>query len=77
LAERNVASAAAKTGLWNVVSYRLYGLDGVDKVASAVWIEADDDETAIEMAQEKMDGRSLELWQGKRFVARIGLRQDD
>jgi len=77
LAARNVASAAAKTGLWNVASYRLYGLDGVDKVASAVWIEADDDETAIEMAQEKMDGRSLELWQGKRFVARIGRRQDD
>ena len=60
-----------------MASYRLYGLDGVDNVASAVWIEADDDETAVEMAQEKMDGRSLELWQGKRFVARIGRRQDD
>jgi hypothetical protein len=77
LAARNVASAAAKTGLWNVASYRLYGLDGVEKVASAVWIEAGDDETAIEIAHEKMDGHSVELWQGKRFVARIGRRQDD
>ena len=51
--------------------YRLYGLDGVNKVASGEWFEADDDETAIEVAKEKMDGHDCELWAGKRFVTRI------
>lgn len=54
-----------------VAGYRLYGLDGVDKVASGEWIEADDDETAIEVAKNMMDGHDCELWQGKRRVARI------
>ncbi|MFL6764701.1 MAG: hypothetical protein ACJ8FO_05840 [Sphingomicrobium sp.] len=52
-------------------NYRLYGLDGVRKVASAEWIEADGDEAAIEVAKERMDGRDLELWQGPRLVARL------
>jgi hypothetical protein len=54
-----------------VAGYRLYGLDGVDKVASGEWIEADDDETAIDAATEMMDGHDCELWKGKRLVARI------
>jgi hypothetical protein len=54
-----------------VASYRLYGLDGVSKVASAEWIEADDDHAAIEAAQERFDGRACEIWQGPRLVARL------
>jgi hypothetical protein len=54
-----------------VADYRLYGLDGVNKVASGIWIEADDDRTAIEVAKTTMDERDWELWQGRRFVARI------
>ena len=54
-----------------VVDYRLYGLDGVDKVASGEWFEADDDNAAIEVATQMMDGHDCELWQGSRFVARI------
>jgi hypothetical protein len=54
-----------------VAEYRLYGLDGVDKVASGQWIDAADDETAIEAAKAMMDGHDCELWQGKRLVARI------
>jgi hypothetical protein len=54
-----------------VADYRLYGLDGVNKVASGEWFEADDDQTAIEVAKTLMDGYDCELWQGKRFVARI------
>ena len=54
-----------------MVSYRLCGLDGVDKVASGEWFEADDDETALEVAKRMMDGHDCELWQGSRFVARI------
>ena len=54
-----------------MAGYRLYGLDGVDKVASGEWFEADDDETAIKAARQRMDGHDCELWQGRRFVARL------
>ena len=54
-----------------MTGYRLYGLDGVNKVASGEWIEADDDQTAIEVAQRMMDGHDCELWQGRRFVIRL------
>ena len=54
-----------------MTGYRLYGLDGVDKVASGEWFEADDDEAAIEVARKMMDGGECELWQGQRLVARI------
>ena len=71
--------SAAETAAWRstywvwqgVADYRLYGLDGVDKVASAAWIEAEDDQTAIEVAKEQMDGHDVELWQGRRLIARI------
>jgi hypothetical protein len=54
-----------------VAGYRLYGLDGVNKVSSGEWFEAEDDETAIEVAMTMMDGHDCELWRGQRFVARI------
>lgn len=55
-------------------TYRLYCLDGVDKVASAEWIEADDDACAMAAAEELRAGRACELWQGRRLVARLELR---
>jgi hypothetical protein len=54
-----------------VAGYRLYGLDGVNKVASGEWFEAEDDQTAIEVAKTLMDGHDCELWQGRRLVGRI------
>ena len=61
----------AKFGFVNVVDYRLYGLDGVNKVVSAEWLKADDDDQAVEVAKTMMDGHDCELWQGSRLVARI------
>ena len=55
----------------HVAGYRLYGLDGVGKVASAQWIEADDDAAAIAAAAKIMDGKDCELWQGARLVSRV------
>ena len=54
-----------------MANYKLYGLDGVNKVASADWIEADDDEAAIAEVKKRMDGHDCELWLGPRLVARI------
>jgi len=58
-----------------VAGYRLYCLDGVNKVASADWIEADDDEAAIEVAKKTHQGQLCEVWQGPRLVARVDLRR--
>ena len=59
-----------------MAGYRLYGLDGVDRVASGEWIEAEDDDTAIEAAKDRMDGHDCELWQGRRLVARLPRRRE-
>jgi hypothetical protein len=61
-----------RTGFERVASYRLYGLDGVRKVDSAEWIEADDDSAAIAAAMERFGGGRCEVWQGPRLVARLG-----
>ena len=58
-----------------MAGYRLYCLDGASKVSSADWIDADDDEAAIEVAKETHDGYECELWEGKRLVARLDLRR--
>jgi hypothetical protein len=57
-----------------MTGYRLYCLDGAKKVASAEWIEADDDHAAIRIATEKHAGKRCEVWQGRRLVARLDLR---
>jgi hypothetical protein len=58
-------------GFEQVASYRLYGLDGVRKVASGEWIDADDDRAAIEAAKMRFERGDCEVWQGRRLVARL------
>ena len=55
----------------SVAGYRLYALDGVNKVASGEWISAEDDAAAVDAAKRMMDGHDCEVWQGRRRVARI------
>lgn len=54
-----------------MTAYRLYCLDGANKVASAEWIDADDDHAALEAAKRMMDGQDCEVWQGARLIGRI------
>lgn len=56
--------------------YRIYCLDGANKVASASWVEADDDDDAIDRVKELHDGYKCEVWEGQRLVARIDLRRE-
>jgi hypothetical protein len=63
-------------GFKKLADYRLYCLDGANKVASAEWVEADDDEAAIEVAKQMHEGQHCELWQGRRLVARLDLRRE-
>ena len=65
------AACGRKFGYLGVATYRLYCLDGANKVASAEWIDADDDKAAIEAAKILMDGHDCELWERTRLVVRI------
>jgi hypothetical protein len=58
-----------------VAQYKLYCIDGANKIASADWIEADDDEAAIAQVKDQRDGYKCEVWQGPRLVTRIDLRR--
>ena len=72
---KDVAFATRIIGFGKLAGYRLYRLDGVNKVASAEWIEAEDDNAAFEVARERCDGSDCEVWQGTRLVARIVARE--
>jgi hypothetical protein len=58
-----------------VSGYRLCCLDGAKKVASGEWIDADDDETAVEAAKQTLDGQECEVWKGTRLIGRLNLRR--
>ena len=51
-------------------NYRLYRLDGAGKIANAEWIEAPEDDAAIQEAKLRADSQSFELWQRNRLVQR-------
>jgi hypothetical protein len=68
-------SLLRQIGIGKLAGYRLYCLDGANKVASADWIEADDDSAAIAIARERHDGHECEVWQGRRLVARVDFRR--
>ncbi len=51
--------------------YRLYFLDHTDHIRHAVSLECVDDSQALALLEEHRDGRTLELWEGVRRVARL------
>jgi hypothetical protein len=71
----NCRNCDSRNWVRKLAGYRLYCLDGANKVASGEWIEADDDEAAIEAARERHDGYECEVWQGRRLVARVDFRR--
>lgn len=66
----------AKGGKRPVPSFRLYRLDGAGKIASAEWLEANDDAHAQDLARELNAETTLEIWDRKRLVARIEPRSE-
>ena len=52
-------------------AYRVYCLDGAGKVWAAEWIEAEDDASAMEIAQGMNRAVKCEVWQGQRLVGRV------
>ena len=57
-----------------MAQYKVYCIDGADRVAAADWLEADNDEAAVALMKERHAGFKCELWQGTRLVGRMDLR---
>ena len=51
--------------------YRVYCLDGGDKIDSAEWIDAADDAAAVREVKKRFPKHSCELWDGARLVGRV------
>jgi hydroxylamine reductase (hybrid-cluster protein) len=50
--------------------YRLYELDYRSRVFKpAIWIDADNDSMATEVATALLDERAIEIWEGRRIVS--------
>jgi Leu/Phe-tRNA-protein transferase len=56
--------------------YRVYCLDGANKVASAEWIEAADDRAAIERVRKQWDSHKCEVWDKERLVGTVDMRRE-
>jgi hypothetical protein len=56
-----------------ICTYRVYRLDALDRVASADYLQAADDDEACRLAQATCDGvnPAAEIWQGKRLVGMV------
>ena len=55
-----------------MAAYRVYCMDGVNKVVRAEWVEAESDEEALSAARELMgECVKCEIWQGQRLVAKL------
>jgi hypothetical protein len=59
------------TGVATMPDYRLYCLDGANKISRAEWIDAKSDEDAIVIARSHEKPVNCELWLSNRLVARI------
>ncbi len=55
-----------------MAAYRLYHIDGGGRFSAAEWIEAESDEAAMDAARALNKSIAGELWQGQRFIGRLG-----
>lgn len=61
-----------------MTSYRVYRLDPAGRIVTGEWVEASDDTAARAAAHEFCNEATptVELWQGKRFVAQLPCRDE-
>ena len=57
---------------FQMVEYRIYEIGDGDHIVKATALACDDDHEAIAKARELAAGRVVEVWNGERFVARLG-----
>jgi hypothetical protein len=51
--------------------YRVYLLNDEDKIAGALWVEADSLDAAIVNAIDETSGARCEIWEGTRLLTKI------
>lgn len=51
--------------------YRLYHVDGAGRIMSADWLDASDDEAAVDAARLIAGDGACEVWQQHRLVIRL------
>ena len=54
-----------------MTTYRVYCLDGTGKIATAEWLEAEDDANALAQVRELNRPLRCELWERERFVGSV------
>ncbi len=52
-------------------AYRLYDLDGAGQFSAAEWMEAEDDESALDAARALAKSCRCEVWRGPTFIGAI------
>ena len=58
-----------------IENYRYYDFDSVGYFGGGQWLEASDDEDAVEQVVSRHGGATWEIWQGERIVARQARRR--
>jgi len=64
-------SVERPTRPWERAAYRVFLLDGDDGVRTSLPLTAADDVEALALARAMVDGHSVELWDGVRFIERF------
>ena len=59
----------------SVQHYRLYWLDGAGKIATAEWLEANDDASARRQVHDRAEPQVCEIWERNRLVTRVEPRR--
>ena len=54
--------------------YRVYCIDGGNKIDTADWVDAEDDGAAIAAVRERFPWHKCELWDGPRLVGTVDTR---
>jgi hypothetical protein len=56
-----------------MIEYRAYAIGSDGHIAKAIPLVCDGDNQAIEQAKKALQGHTIEVWSGNRFVTRIDL----
>jgi hypothetical protein len=52
-------------------NFRLYRLDGAGKIASAEWLDADDEAQALDLARGLNATTTVEVWNRNKLIGRV------
>ena len=54
-----------------MANFRLYRLDGAGKIGTAEWLEADDEDHALELVRELNAETTIEIWNRNKLIGRV------